>query len=283
MTMRAGDADGLRRLSLNQATVRQWSLAELVAGCVDAGVRAVGLWREPVAEYGLDRAAKLVRDAGLTVTSLCRGGFFTDADRAARRRALDDNRRAIEEAARLGSPVLALACGGLPDGDRDLDGARRRVIEALAELAPHAAAHGVRLAIEPLHPMYCSDRSVIVTLAQALDLAERFSASQVGVMVDAYHVWWDPQLAAQLTRAGRRIAGFQVADWATPLPQGALLGRALPGEGRIELRRLRQAVDTAGYRGAIEVEVFNQRLWSLPGRELLDRVVASYLRHLAEP
>ena len=274
--------NGIRRLSLNQATVKQWSVEELVAGCVDAGVPAVGLWREPVAQCGLDRAAKLVRDAGLRVTSLCRGGFVTASDPQERRRALDDNRRAIEEAATLGAPVLALVSGGLPEGSRDLDGARRRIANALAELAPHAAGHGVRLAIEPLHPMYCSDRCVIVTLEQALEIAERFPASQVGVMVDTYHVWWDPRVYAQIARAGERIAGLQVADWATPLPRGALSGRALPGAGCIELRRLRDAVDAAGFRGMVEVEVFNGRLWRMPGRQLLDLVVARYREHLPE-
>jgi sugar phosphate isomerase/epimerase len=275
-------ADGLRRLSLNQATIRQWSVEELVAGCVEAGVPAVGLWREPVAECGLERAAKLVRAAGLAVTSLCRGGFVTAADPAGFRRALDDNRRAIDEAAALEAPVLALVSGGLPEGGRDLDDARRRVAEALAELAPYAGDRGVRLAIEPLHPMFCSDRCVVVTLRQALAVAERFPSGQVGVMVDTYQVWWDPEVDAQIARAGERIAGFQVADWVTPLPRGALLGRDLPGAGCIELRRLRDAVDAAGYRGMVEVEVFNQRLWTLPGRELLDLVVTSYREHLPE-
>lgn len=275
-------AGGIARLSLNQATLRQWSLSELVDGCAAAGVPAVGLWREPVARCGLDRAAKLVRDAGLAVTSLCRGGFFTATDRAGRRAALDDNRRAIEEAAVLGAPVLALVAGGLPHGGRDLDGARQRVVESLAELAPHAAEHGVRLALEPLHPMFCSDRCVIVTLEQALAIAGLFPAGQVGVMVDTYHVWWDPDVYVHIARAGERIAGFQVSDWVTPLPQGALVGRGMLGEGCIELRRLRDAVDAAGFTGMVEVELFNDQLWAMPGRALLDLVVARYREHLSE-
>jgi sugar phosphate isomerase/epimerase len=275
-------AGGIARLSLNQATVRQWSLSELVDGCAAAGVPAVGLWREPVARCGLERAAKLVRDAGLAVTSLCRGGFFTATDPAGRRAALDDNRRAIEEAAVLGAPVLALVAGGLPDSDRDLDGARLRVIEALAELAPHAAEHGVRLALEPLHPMFCSDRCVIVTLEQALAIEGRFPASQVGVMVDTYHIWWDPDVYVQIARAGERIAGFQVSDWVTPLPHGALVGRGMLGAGCIELRRLRDAVDAAGFKGMVEVELFNDQFWAMSGRALLDLVVARYREHLPE-
>ncbi|MET8526460.1 sugar phosphate isomerase/epimerase [Micromonospora sp. NPDC005172] len=264
----------LARLSFNQATAQHWPLPEVVAGCVASGVPGIGLWREPVAGYGLARAAKLVRDAGLTVTSLCRGGFFSAEDWQA------DNLRAIEEAATLGAPELVLVSGGLPAGSRDVDGARRRVADAIGELAPHAAAAGVRLAIEPLHPMFAADRCVIATLGQALDIAERFDPAVVGVVVDAYHVWWDDTVYAQIDRAGARIAAFQVCDWVTPLPEGVLLGRALPGDGCIELRRLREAVDAAGYRGPIEVEVFSAGVWARPGAEVLDAAIAGYLRHV---
>ncbi|WP_422735050.1 sugar phosphate isomerase/epimerase family protein [Micromonospora sp. WMMD729] len=264
----------LARFSFNQATAQRWPLPDVVAGCVAAGVPGIGLWREPVAEYGLARSAKLVRDAGLSVTSLCRGGFFTaDGWRA-------ENLRAIEEAAALGAPELVLVSGGLPTGSRDVDGARRQVADAIADLAPHAAAAGVRLAIEPLHPMFAADRCVIATLGQALDIAERFDPAVVGVVVDAYHVWWDDTVYAQIARAGARIAAFQVCDWVTPLPEGVLLGRALPGDGCIELRRLREAVDAAGYRGPIEVEVFSAEVWARPGAQVLDAAIAGYLRHV---
>ncbi|SCF45822.1 sugar phosphate isomerase/epimerase family protein [Micromonospora mirobrigensis] len=264
----------LQRFSFNQATAKHWPLADAVAGCVAAGVPGIGLWREPVAEYGLARAARLVRDAGLAVTSLCRGGFFTaDGWR-------EENLRAIEEAATLGTGVLVLVCGGLPPGSRDIDGARRRVTDAIAELAPHAAAAGVTLAIEPLHPMFCADRCVVATLGQALDIAERFDPGLVGVVVDAYHVWWDDTAYAQIARAGARIAAFQVCDWVTPLPEGVLLGRALPGEGCIELRRLREAVDAAGYTGPVEVEVFSAQVWARPGLDVLDDSIEGYLRHV---
>jgi sugar phosphate isomerase/epimerase len=265
---------GLARFSFNQATAKHWPLAEAVAGCAAAGVPGIGLWREPVQAYGVARAARLVRDAGLAVTSLCRGGFLT-ADGW-----WDDNRRAIEEAATLGTAVLVLVAGGLPAGSRDVDGARRRVADALAELAPEAAAAGVTLAVEPLHPMFCADRCVIATLGQALDLAERFDPGVVGVVVDTYHVWWDDTVYDQIARAGRRIAAFQVADWVTPLPAGVLLGRALPGEGCVELRRLRAAVDAAGYRGPVEVEVFAEELWSRPGPEVLRATLDAYLAHV---
>lgn len=272
----------LARLSLNQETVRQWSLPDLVAGCAEAGVPAVGLWREPVRTYGVEATARLVRGAGLAISSLCRGGFFTAADPAGRAAALADNRIAIEEAATLGTGVLVLVSGGLPAGSRDLAGARARVADALAELAPYAAAHGVRLAIEPLHPMYASDRCVVSTLGQALDLAERFPADQVGVVVDTYHLWWDDTLAAQLARAGAggRIAAFQLADWVTPLPEGVLLGRGRLGEGCVDLRWFRERVEAAGYAGPVEVEIFNPGLWARDGAEVLAEVVHGYRAHV---
>jgi sugar phosphate isomerase/epimerase len=266
----------VNRFSFNQATANYWPMEELVAGCVEAGVSKVGLWREQIAEYGLDATAKLVRDAGLTVTSLCRGGFFSAEGW------YDENRRAIDEAATLGAPALVLVSGGLRAGSRDLDAARRHVGGAVGELVPHASAAGVRLAIEPLHPMYCSDRCVVSSLGQALDLAAPYPPETVGVVVDTYHVWWDDQVWTQIARAGaeRRIACFQVADWITPLPAGVLLGRGLPGEGCVELRRFRHAVDAAGYAGPVEVEVFHADVWARPGREVLDAAIAGYRQHV---
>ncbi|MFG2000699.1 sugar phosphate isomerase/epimerase family protein [Spirillospora sp. NPDC048911] len=261
--------------SLNQWTTRYWPLPDMVAGCADAGVRGVGLWREPVAEYGLARTAKLVRDAGLSVTSLCRGGFFQEAD------PLTDNRRAIEEAAELGAPVLVLVSGGLPDGSRDLDGARERVADSIAELAPYAGGHGVRLAIEPLHPMYCSDRCVVSTLGQALDMAAPLPVEQVGVVVDTYHLWWDVDAYDDIARAADRIAIFQVADWVTPLPQGVLTGRGMLGDGCVELRRFREAVEAAGYEGPVEVEIFNEELWAMSGAGALSLTMDRFTEHVA--
>lgn len=272
----------LARLSVNSETIKQWSVDELVAGCVDQGVPGLALWREPVAAYGLERTARLVRDAGLTVTSLCRGGFFTAAEPSQRAQALDDNRRAIDEAATLDCPVLVLVSGGLGERDRDLSGARQRVADALAELAPYAGDRGVTLAIEPLHPMFCSDRCVVSTLGQAIDLALRFPAEQVGVVVDTYHCWWEPELAAQVRRAGEtgRLALFQVADWITPLPAGVLLGRGQLGDGHVPLRAIRELVDATGHDGPVEVEIFNPGLWARAGGEVLAEVVQRYRDHL---
>ncbi|MFE2354768.1 sugar phosphate isomerase/epimerase family protein [Streptomyces parvulus] len=265
-------------------TVKQLTLPELTAACRDLGVGNVGLWREPVQSYGVEAAAKLVRDAGLTVTTLCRGGFLTAVDPDERAAALADNRRAVDEAAALGTDTLVLVSGGLPAGHKDLRAARERIADALAELGPYAERHGVRLAIEPLHPMYAADRCVVSTLAQALDLAERFPAHQVGVTVDTYHVWWDDRAPEQIARAGAggRIHTFQLADWTTPLPEGVLNGRGQIGDGAIDMREWKGYVEAAGYTGAIEVELFNEGLWARDGREVLAETAARFAAHAGD-
>ena len=271
------------KLSLNQATIKFADLETALRVTREAGIESIGLWREPVAEVGLAGAAAMVADSGLRVSSLCRGGFFTAADPARRRAALEDNRRAIEETATLAAagapgsaPVLVLVAGGLPDGDRDLPGARARAADAIAELVDEAAAAGVVLAIEPMHPIYAADRGVISTLGQALDVAERFPT--VGVVVDTFHVWWDPQLAEQLRRAGPRIAAYQVCDWITPLPADALLARGMMGDGHIDFAAVTRLVAEAGYAGDIEVEIFNQSIWDADPLDVALRTVKSFDR-----
>ncbi|WP_455352247.1 sugar phosphate isomerase/epimerase family protein [Streptomyces sp. SYSU K217416] len=273
----------MNRLSLNQITTKRWSLPEAVQGCGEAGIAAIGLWRDKVAETGLARSAKLCRDAGIAVSSLCRGGFLTAGDEHERRAALVDNFQAIEEAAELGTDTLVMVVGGLPGGSRDLVGARARVADMIGELAAHAGDFGVRLAIEPLHPMFCADRAVVSTLGQALDLAEPHAASQVGVVVDSYHVWWDPQLAEQIARAGAggRIASYQVCDWTLPLPADALLGRGHVGDGHIDFGTLTDHVTAAGYTGWIEVEIFNEQIWNAPGEQTLRTMIERHLAHVA--
>lgn len=273
----------LAQLSLNQATVKQWTLSEAVDGCARAGIPAIGLWREPVAELGVPRAAKLVADAGLRVSSLCRGGFLTAADEAGQRAALDDNRRAIDEAAALGTDTLVMVIGGLPEGSKDLPGARHRVAERIGDLAGHAEAAGVRLALEPLHPMYCADRAVLSTLDQALEMAAPFPAGTVGVVVDAFHVWWDPRATAAIASAAGRIASFQVCDWVLPLPADALLARGMMGDGFVDFRPLREAVLAAGYRGDTEVEIFNADIWAAPGEAVLATTTRRYLTEVLPP
>lgn len=267
---------GLERLSLNTATTKNWTLAEAVAGCVKAGVPGIGVWRDRVAEHGAVRAGQLIRAAGLTATSLCRAGFFTAADRAGRIAALADNRLAVREAADIGTGVLVLVCGGLPPGSRDLPAARRMVADGVGELSRYAAQYGVHLALEPLHPMFCADRAVVSTLGQALDIVEEIGGDNVGVVVDTYHLWWDPQLYAQIKRAGRRILAFQICDWVLPLPADAVLGRGHVGDGYIDVAAISRAVADTGYAGYTEVEIFNQRVWDTPGGQTLDTVVSRY-------
>lgn len=271
----------MSRFSLNQATVKKATLEQAVAVTVAAGIPAIGLWREPVAEAGLERSAAMVADAGLRVSSLCRGGFLTPYDRSA---ALDDNRRAIDEAAVLGAPTLVLVAGGLPDGSRDLVGARQRVRDAIGELEPHARSAGVSLAIEPLHPMYVTDRAVISTLGQALEIAEQFDVATVGVVVDTFHVFWDPEVLGQIARAGQggRIASYQVCDWITPIASDPLLSRGYPGDGHIDFELLTRAVIEAGYSGDIECEIFNQDVWDSPFADVAAQSHSRY-RSLVEP
>jgi sugar phosphate isomerase/epimerase len=258
------------RLSINQATIKYAPFDDALRVVGAAGIESVGLWREPVAEVGLSEAARRLNDSGLRVSSLCRGGFFTAPEGVERRASIDENRRAIDETATLAAAgaagsaaVLVLVAGGIPAGGTDLAGSRERVRDALGELAPDAAAAGVTLAIEPLHPMYASDRAVISTLGQALDIAEQFDPAVVGAVVDTFHVWWDPQLEAQIARAGAggRIASYQVCDWATPLPADVLLARHYPGDGVIDFAAITGQVLAAGYSGDIEVEIFNQSIW----------------------
>ncbi|MEO3885703.1 sugar phosphate isomerase/epimerase family protein [Nonomuraea sp. B5E05] len=300
-------------LSLNQRTTQRWTVAEAVDGCVRHGLEAVGLWRENVAEQGLAESVKLVRAAGLRVSSLCRGGFMTagglpgDEGRRAFARALDDNRRAIDEAAELGAACLVMVVGGLPGvtpGEplpagpagargvaaggggyggvaaggfsRDLAGARERVAEALAELAPYAGERGVKLALEPLHPVYCPDRAVLSTLGQALDLSLAHPEKQVGVVVDTFHVWWDPRLFEDIARAGRRIVSYQVCDYLHPLPADVLLGRGMMGDGVIGFPPITRAVLAAGYTGDVEVEIFNADIWAADPDEVVATMKARY-------
>jgi sugar phosphate isomerase/epimerase len=264
------------RLSINQATIKYAPLETALSVVAASGVESIGLWREPVADVGLDTAVQMVADSGLRVSSLCRGGFFTVAEGAARRASIDDNRRAIDETGALGAPTLVLVAGGLPEGSRDLAGARERVRDAIGELAPHAAAAGVSLSIEALHPMYASDRAVISTLDQALDIAQQFPPDVVGVVVDTFHVWWDPQVLDQIARAQQHIASYQVCDWATPLPADVLLARHYPGEGVIDFGPITRAVLQAGYVGDIEVEIFNQNIWDDQPDAVVRRTIEAF-------
>ncbi|MGH3645815.1 MAG: sugar phosphate isomerase/epimerase family protein [Micromonosporaceae bacterium] len=267
----------LARLSLNQRTTARWSLREAIDGTVAAGLGSIGLWREPVAEVGADVARAWLGAAGLRVSSLCRGGFFTSGDPAEQAVADSSNRAAIDEAATLGAGTLVLVPGGLPPGDQDLARARRQVVESIARLTPHALQQGVRLGIEPMHPMYAADRGVISTLAQALDIAEQFPTEAVGVIVDTFHLWWEPGVQRQIARAADRILSYQISDWVTPLPPDALLARGMVGDGHIDFADFTRAVAAAGYRGDAEVEIFNAEIWAAPPAQVVATIARRYI------
>ena len=243
------------KLSLNTATVKkQWTLAQIIDGCARHGIRGISPWRDQVQELGLQQTKKLIQAIGLTVTGLCRGGFFTARDW------LDDNRRAIEEAHTLGARCLVLVVGGLIPGSKDLAGSREKVKDGIAAILPEARKAGIPLAIEPLHPMQAAERACVNTLEQALDLCDYFQEG-IGVAVDVYHVWWDPKLEQQIKRAGKkRILAYHICDWLVPT-RDLLNDRGMMGDGVIDLPRIRGWVEAAGYTGFHEVEIFSERDW----------------------
>ena len=254
-----------KRLSLNTATTRgRWGLAEAIEGCARHGIAGIAPWRDLLADMGVDKAARAIRAHGLTVTGLCRGGMFPAASARARKLAIEDNLRAIDDARTLDAQCLVLVVGGMPEGSRDLEGAREQVHDGIAAILPHAKAAHIPLAIEPLHPMYAADRACVNTLSQALDLCDSLDRRQtgaLGVAVDVYHVWWDPDLEAQIERAGRkRLLAYHICDWLVPT-KDLLMDRGMMGDGVIDLKRIRGSMVEAGYSGFHEVEIFSKENW----------------------
>jgi len=260
-----------RAISLNLATTRQvWGFAEAVDGCLRAGITAISPWRDQIAAIGLDEAARIVKANGIQVTGVCRGGMFPSETAAGRQAQIDDNLRAIDEAAALNADCLVLVVGGLPGSSKDLPGARQMVTDGIAAMLPHARASGIKIAIEPLHPMYAADRACVNTIDQALDICETLGET-VGVAVDVYHVWWDPRLAQAIARAGRmkRIFAHHICDWLVPT-KDMLLDRGMMGDGVIDLPAIRKMVEDAGFFGPQEVEIFSQdNWWKRDGDEVL--------------
>jgi sugar phosphate isomerase/epimerase len=262
-------------LSLNLATVRkQWDLREAVEACARHGFAGVAPWRDQVIAVGPQEAAHIFKANGLRVTGYCRGGLFPAADAAGRQAAIDDNKRMIDEAAAIGAEQIVVIGGGLPKGSRDLAGARRMFADGLAAVLPHARACKVPLALEPLHPVYAADRGCISTLAEMLDLCDALGDG-LGVAVDVYHVWWDPTLAQQITRAGPRIIAHHICDWLVPT-KDILNDRGMMGDGVIDLRGIRRMIEAAGYHGIQEVEIFSNEWWSRPGEEVLKTVIERF-------
>jgi len=267
----------ISRLSINQYTLKNWTIPQLLEGCAAKKIPFVALWRDKIAEAGLNETLKLLDGSGIKVSSLCRGGFFPAETIDLQTRNLEENYRAVDEAVAIGAEVLVLVCGGIVN--HDLDRSRKMVAEGIARLLPHATQAGIKLGIEPLHPMFAADRSVIVSLSQANEIIESLKSPDLGVVIDVYHVWWDPAVYSEIARGSGHIVGFHVNDWIVPVPD-MLYGRGMMGDGVIEIQRLREAVNSAGYTGPIEVEIFNQHLWRKSGKELLRLVKDRFLSYV---
>ena len=275
-----------RWLSLNTATVRrQGNLVEIIEFCARHGIRAIDPWRDQVASIGLARAGQAIRDAGLELSGYCRGGMFT-ADAAHRLEARDDNRRAVDEAVALGAPCIVLVVGGLPQfsrpgsaASRDIAAARTQVQDAIAEMMDYASQARMPLAIEPLHPAYAGDRACVNTTRQALDICDALDPKRsgaLGLALDVYHIWWDPELLPQIARAGKdRLLAFHVCDWLVPT-RDILNDRGMMGDGIIDIKPVRAAVEAQGFAGYCEIEIFSDDWWSKPMDEVLRTCVERY-------
>ena len=267
----------LSRMCIHTMTTKPWSLAEAIDGYSKAGVPGITVWRQHLEPQGLTTSAAMLRDSGLNVVSLCRGGFFPAFSAGDRQKALEDNKRAIDEAHAIGAPLIVLVCGAVPG--IPLVEARNQIQDSIVALLPHASAAGVKLGIEPLHPMYAGDRSAVNTLRQANDMVAAIASPWVGVTVDVYHLWWDPDLESEIARAGRSILSFHVCDWRVPV-RDLLNDRGLMGEGCIDIPTLRGWVEGTGYNGFIEVEIFSNEYWSFDQTQWLHQVIDAYRNHV---
>ena len=271
--------DDFSRLCIHTVTTKPWSIEEAAANYAEAGLGGITVWRQSLDGHTPAAAGRLVREHGLDVVSLVRGGFFAATGADGRQSAIDENKRVIDEAAELGAPLVVLVGGALPD--QPLEVSRSQIRDGLDAVLPHAEAAGVRLGIEPLHPVYADSRSAINTMGQANDLAESFDSSHLGVVVDVYHLWWDPGLEAEIARCGRNgnLFAYHVCDWKSPT-EHILLDRGLMGEGCIPLRQIRRWVEDAGFDGYVEVEIFSERYWGEDQHGFLQQIQNAYLAHV---
>jgi sugar phosphate isomerase/epimerase len=269
----------LDRCCVHTITTQPMPIERAAVAYAARGIKGITVWREALTGRDPARTGDMLRAHGLSIVSLCRGGFFSARTREERERALDDNRRAIDEAAALGAPMLVLVCGAVPG--QPLAESRAQIRAGIEAVLPHAAAAGVKLTIEPLHPMYADTRSAINTLSQANDMAEAIRSPWLGIAVDVYHLWWDPNLKAEIARCGRagHLAAFHVCDWKSPT-EDLLLDRGLPGEGCIDLREIRGWVEATGFAGFCEVEIFSKRHWAKDQDEFVGEIARSFLAHV---
>ena len=268
----------LSRLCIHTITTKPWPIETAIERFSARGVAAMTVWRDALEGRDIAATGKRIRDAGMDVVSLCRGGFFPAETAAARQEALDDNRRAIDEAAALGAPLVVLVCGAVPG--QPLDVSRGQIRDGIEAVLPHAQAAGVKLGVEPLHPLYADSRSAVNTMAQANDICARIDSPFVGVVVDVYHLWWDPDLEREVRRCGQmgKLFAFHVCDWRTPT-EDLLNDRGLMGEGCINIRQIRGWVEEAGFDGYNEVEIFSDRYWAMDQEQFLERIVEAYTNH----
>jgi sugar phosphate isomerase/epimerase len=265
----------LSRLCIHTITTKPWGIEEAAENYSAYGVKGITVWRDALTGRNIKQTGEKLRRHGLSVVSLCRGGFFPGKESARRQAAIDDNRRAIEEAFELGTRLIVLVCGA--DPAQSLEDSRKQIHDGIAAILPDAKAAGVKLAIEPLHPMYADTRSAINTLAQANDLAEKLNSPWAGVAVDVYHLWWDPRLEEEIKRSARNgaLMAFHVCDWKSPTVD-ILNDRGLMGEGCIPLRKIRSWVEAAGFNGFIEVEIFSNYYWKQDQSVFLKKIISAY-------
>lgn len=266
------------KLCVHTITTKPWPIETAVKKFAGARVRGITVWRDALEGRYPEKVGRMIRDEGLEVVSLCRGGFFPHPDPGKRQGALDENRKAIEEAAALGAPHVVLVCGAHPD--QSLDDSRKQITDGIRAVLPDAEQAGVKLAIEPLHPMYADSRSAINTLQQANDAAELIDSPLVGVAVDVYHLWWDPDLEKEIKRCGAQgnLMAFHICDWKTPTTD-FLWDRGLMGEGCIPIRKIRSWVEETGFRGFHEVEIFSEHYWGMDQDVFLGMITEAYLQH----
>ena len=263
------------KLCVHTITTKPWNLLEAAKHYSAAGVRGITVWRDALIGTEIAESRRLLQDHGLEIVSLCRGGFFPSTDASKRKAAIDDNRKIIEEAHALGAPLVVLVCGS--DPAQSLETSRGQIADGIASILPEAVAAGVKLAIEPLHPMYADSRSAINTLAQANDMALEFHSPGVGVAVDVYHLWWDPELESEIIRCGNNglLFAFHICDWNTPTVD-MLNDRAIMGEGCIPVRKIRGWVESAGFNGFNEVEIFSNKYWQQDQLQFLQKITKAY-------
>jgi len=276
--MKAEPLTDFSRLCVHTITTKGWGLEEAVDNYAEAGVSGITVWRQWLDNRDTSKAGELIRSAGLEVVSLCRGGFYPALEQKSREDAIEDNKRAIEDAAAMGAPLVVLVCGAVPG--QSLIESRKQITDGIATTLSLAESLGIKLAIEPLHPMYADDRSAINTLSTANDVCDELNHPLVGIAFDVYHLWWDPDLKAQTQRTldTNRLFAYHVCDWMTPTTD-LLNDRGLMGEGCIDLRGIRAMIERNGFEGMIEVEVFSNRWWNRPSEYFLNLIKESFLKY----